>query len=133
MASIFMLDTDICSYIIRENPKELKDAFIAHQNDLICISIITYAELIYGALNNPSKQLQKKLEQFISLVQIIDWTENSAHQYAKIRQVLTTNGTPIGNIDMMIAAAALASDAELVTNNKKHFRIVPNLKIADWV
>ena len=128
MTSLFMLDTDICSYIIRENPKELKDVFITHQNDIICISVITYTELAYGALNNPSKQLKQKLEQFISLVQIIDWTEGCAHQYAKIRQALTAAGTPIGNMDMLIAAAALATDAELVTNNKKHFRLVPGLK-----
>jgi len=133
MASLFMLDTDICSYIIRENPKELKDVFITHKLDVICISVITYAELMYGALNNPSKRLKHKLEQFASLVQIIDWTEGCAHQYAKIRQVLTAAGTPIGNMDILIAAAALATDAELVTNNKKHFCLVPGLKIADWM
>jgi len=133
MASLFMLDTDICSYIIRDNPKELKDVFIAHQRDVIYISVITYAELMYGVLNNPSKRLEQKMEQFISLVQIIDWTEGCARRYAKIRQALTAAGTLIGNMDMMIAAAALATDAELVTNNKKHFCLVPDLKIADWV
>ena len=133
MSKLFMLDTDICSYIIRENPKELKDVFIAHQNDEICISVITYAELMYGALNNPSTKLKLKLEQFVSLVQIINWTESCASQYSKIRQFLTSTGALIGNMDMMIAAAALAIDAELVTNNKKHFQLMPNLKIADWV
>ena len=128
-----MLDTDICNYIIRENPKEFKDVFIAHQNDKICISVITYAELMYGALKNPSNRLQQKLAQFVSLLQIIDWTAGCAHQYAKIRLTLTATGDIIGNMDMMIAAAALSTDAELVTNNIKHFRLVPDLKIADWV
>ena len=82
MAEIFMLDTDVSSYIIRENPQQLRDVFVAHQKDSICISSVTYAELMFGLLNNHSERLGRKIKQFVSLVQILDWTDQAAIQYA---------------------------------------------------
>ena len=133
MPGKYMLDTDISSYLIRENPRELMDVFVTHKNDDICISSITYAELQYGLLNNYSERLDKKINQFVSLVEIIDWTSSAALKYANIRCHLKKSGTPIGNMDMLIAASAISIDAALVTNNKKHFSIIPALKIADWL
>ncbi len=133
MASIFMLDTDICSYIMKGAPKELSDALITHGDDTICISVITYAELMFGVLNRQSRKLEKKLEQFLALVHVMDWSDSAARQYAEIRLYLERKGNPIGNMDILIAAAAIAMDAKLVTNNRKHFENIPNLKIADWL
>lgn len=133
MEQIFMLDTDICSYIIREQPRELVDAFEAHENDVICISSITYAELMYGLLNNRSERLERKIGQLVSLVEIMDWSDTAARKYAEIKIFLKKAGTSVGNMDMLIAAAALAVNAQLVTNNKKHFEMIPELKIANWV
>lgn len=132
MPDIYMLDTDICSYIIR-NQQELADVFIKRQHNDIRISAITYAELLYGVKKSGSLRVEKEVKRFLPLVRVQDWNETSAQHYANIKDFLTKKGLPICNIDMLIAAAALATDAELVTNNKKHFCLVPDLKIADWV
>ncbi len=123
----------ISSYLIRETPKEWMDVFIAHKEEGICISSVTYAELSFGLRNRYSERLYKKISQFISLVEIVDWTSSAALQYADIKYHLKKSGTPIGNMDMLIAASAMSIDAALVTNNKKHFSIIPDLKIADWI
>ena len=133
MAEIFMLDADVSSYIIRENPQQLRDVFVAHQKDSICISSVTYAELMFGLLNNHSERLEHKIKQFVSLVQILDWTDKAAIKYAEIKIFLKKSGTPIGNMDMLIAAAAIAAEAQLVSHNKKHFSLVPGLRIANWL
>ena len=133
MPNVFMLDTDVCSYIIRKKPKELENVFISHQDDVICMSVITYAALQYGVLNKQSARLKQQVDDFISLIKVIDWTDATARRYAEIRHHLTKTGRTIGNMDILIAAAALAMNAQLVTNNKKHFSGVPGLQIADWL
>ena len=133
MADVFMLDTDVSSYIIRETPRGLMDVFVAHKDDLICISVVTYAELLYGLRNRYSERLERKIDNFVFLLVLMDWTDRAARCYAEICHALKKAGTPIGNMDLMIASAAIAADAQLVTNNKKHFERVPNLKIADWL
>ena len=128
-----MLDTDICSYIIKKKPKELEETFLAHQEDIVCVSVITYAELQYGVLNKQSARLKEQVDDFISLLKVVDWTDAAARKYAEIRHLLTKSGNTIGNMDLLIASAALAMDAQLVTNNKKHFGVIPELRIADWL
>ena len=131
MPKTYLLDTDICIDIIR-NQRELADVFIEHQGDDICISVITYAELLYGVINSGSSRIETEVKRFLSLVRVLDWNEVAARHYADIKDFLKKNGSPIGNMDMLIAAAALAINVPLVTNNKKHFSLVPNLKVADW-
>ena len=131
MPQTYLLDTDICSYIIR-NQREVADDFIKRQDDDICISVITYAELLYGVKNSGSNKIETEVKRFLSLVRVLDWSEAAARHYADIKHFLKKNGSPIGNMDMLIAATAIAINVPLVTNNKKHFRLVPNLTIADW-
>jgi len=133
MAEIYFLDTDVCSYIIKHRPAVLKNTFLKHKNDTICISVVTYAELLYGLEKNPSERLARAVAEFVSLVHVVDWNRAAAQKYAKIRHVLTKKGQIIGSLDMQIAAAAWAVDAQLVTNNKKHFGNIEGLKIADWI
>ena len=133
MASIFMLDTDICSYLMKGASEQLAHSIIEHKDDTLCISAITYAELMFGILNRQSKKLEKKLEQLLALVRVMDWSDSAARQYAEIRHHLLQKGIPIGNMDILIAAAAIAIDARLVTNNRRHFERIPKLKIADWL
>jgi len=132
MPKTYMLDTDICSYVIR-NQRELADVFIKHQHEDICISVVTYAELLYGVKNSGSHRVETEVKRFLPLVRVLDWSEAAASHYADIKYFLKKNGAPVGNMDMLIAAAALAINAPLVTNNKKHFSLVPNLAIADWL
>jgi tRNA(fMet)-specific endonuclease VapC len=133
MAEIYMLDTDICSYIIRERPTRLKNVFLEHAKDAICISAATYAELLYGLEKKPSEKLERDIREFVILVKIEDWNYAAAQKYAKLRHYLTSKGRVISDLDMQIVAAALAMNARLVTNNKRHFGIVPELALADWL
>ena len=132
MPETYMLDTDICSYIIK-NKRELADVFIKHQHEDICISVITYAELLYGVKKSGSHRVETEVKRFLPLVKVLDWDEATAKHYVDIKDFLKKNGTPIGNMDMMIAAAAIAVDATLVTNNEKHFGKVYGLKITNWL
>jgi tRNA(fMet)-specific endonuclease VapC len=132
MTETYMLDTDICGYIIKNRTEELRKIFLAHQDEDLCISAVTYAEMLYGLENKPSKKLAGDISAFVSLVRIVDWNQAAAREYAKIRHFLTVNGKIIGDLDMQIAAAALAMGATLITHNKKHFGLVPELSIRDW-
>jgi tRNA(fMet)-specific endonuclease VapC len=130
--AFYMLDTDTCSYIIRENNKRAAKKFISHSDDHICISSVTYAELRFGALNKNSEKLNTRINHFASLVHIIDFGKDAAEEYAKIRLFLERGGKPIGNMDMLIAACTLAVGAVLVTNNRRHFSLIPGLSLENW-
>ncbi|MBQ7649667.1 MAG: type II toxin-antitoxin system VapC family toxin [Victivallales bacterium] len=127
-----MLDTDISSYIIRGTEKQLLDIFSCNL-DNICVSVITLAELQYGALKRNNSQLTAKVNSFCALVQQIEWNYDSAKAYARLRTMLEDRGNLIGSMDMMIAASALAEDVILVTNNVRHFSRVDGLRIENWL
>jgi tRNA(fMet)-specific endonuclease VapC len=133
MPETYMLDTDICSYIIKNRPVGLKDVFKEHEKDDLCISTVTCAELLYGLEKKRSDKLERDIDALVALVRVVDWNYLAARKYAKIRHHLASTGKVISDLDMQIAAAALAMDAKLVTNNKKHFGLVPDLPIADWL
>jgi tRNA(fMet)-specific endonuclease VapC len=127
-----MLDTDTSSYLIRENDASLAEKIMGHEKDHFCISSVTYAELRFGALKKGSEKLNSRIRHFIGLVHIIDFGNGAAEEYAKIRLALEKNGTPIGNLDMLIASCAIAMGAVLVTNNQRHFSLVPGLVLENW-
>ena len=127
----YILDTDISSYLIRGDHEAVTRKF-SELYDSCVISSITAAELQYGAKKRNNKQLTQKVKAFCDLVEIIPWDEDAAKAYAKLRVALETSGTPIGNMDMLIAASALARKAVLVTNNTEHFSRVKDLKLGNW-
>jgi tRNA(fMet)-specific endonuclease VapC len=128
-----MLDTDICSYIIRERPLKVFEHFEALKMDQICISAVTYAELIYGVEHSSSKKINRSIvNQFVKHLSIIDWNKKAAEHYGNIRAILQADGNIIGAMDMMIAAHARSRKMVLVTNNEKHFKRVPKLQIENW-
>lgn len=127
----YILDTDISSYLIRGDHETVTKKF-SELYDSCAISSITAAELQYGAKKRNNKQLTQKVKAFCDLVEIIPWDEDAAKAYAKLRVALETSGTPIGNMDMLIAASALARKAVLVTNNTEHFSRVKDLKLGNW-
>ncbi len=128
-----MLDTDICSYIIRERPIEVFEHFETLKMDQLCISVVTYAELIYGVEHSSSKTINKTIvEQFVKHLNVIDWDKKAAEHYGNIRERLQVQGNIIGAMDMMIAAHARSQKMILVTNNEKHFKRVPKLKVENW-
>jgi len=129
----YMLDTDMSSYVIKENNPALAREFVKRQGEVISISVITYAELRFGSLHRKSQRLSERINRFIRLVSIIDFDTAAADEYAKIRELLTSKGAPIGDMDMLIAACASSSGAVLVTNNQRHFSQIPGLVIENWL
>ena len=127
----YMLDTDIASYLIRGDHPEVTTKFTELFEDCV-ISSITAAELLYGAKKRNNRTLTQKVQALCNLMTIIPWNEEAADAYAKLRVALETSGTPIGSMDMLIAASAIAEDVTLVTNNIEHFSRIPSLKIENW-
>ena len=128
----YMLDTDVSSYLIRGDHPEVLEQLRKHLDE-VCISCITEAELQYGAMKRNNRRLTQKGNLFSDLIPCIDWTQSTAKVYAGLRTELEAQGTPIGSMDMMIAASALAEDVTLVTNNVAHFSKVKGLKLENWV
>lgn len=127
----YMLDTDISSYLIRGDHPEVTDAFRQHFPD-VCISAITAAELQYGAQKRESQLLTRNVNAYCNLVPICEWTREAAETYAEMRVELEKHGTPVGSLDMLIAASAIAEGAILVTNNIAHFSKIGKLRIENW-
>ena len=127
----FMLDTDIASYLIRGDHPGVTEKFTEFYENCV-MSSITAAELQYGARKRNNRVLTKKVQALCNLLTIIPWNDEAANAYAKLRVELETAGTPIGNMDMLIAASAIAENAILVTNNVEHFSKVVSLKIENW-
>ena len=134
MTSTYMLDTDICSYVIRSRHPALRSQIQHVAAENIVISVVTQAELLYGIKPFPSQHLRREeVALFLRLANTLPWSSSAAEAYADIRHALTTSGQLIGELDMMIAAHALAHSCILVTNNIRHFgRLVPPLQLENW-
>jgi tRNA(fMet)-specific endonuclease VapC len=131
---LYMLDTDTCRYIIKDRPASVRTKFQQLQMEQICISIITYAELLYGVERSSSQRINRSIvDDFVKHLTIQQWDEAAANHYAPIRNHLQSTGQPIGGMDMQIAAHALSLNATLVTNNQRHFSRVPELVTDNWV
>lgn len=130
----FMLDTNICIYIIKRKPSNVIKRFIQTEISQIGISSITLSELSYGvSKSSRPEQNQLALAQFIAPLEIMPYGDEAAQYYGDLRTHLEKQGTPIGSLDMLIAAHALSIGCTLVTNNEKEFIRIPNLKIDNWV
>ena len=131
---MYMLDTDICSYIIRLRPQSVLEKFKQVNASDICISVVTQAELLYGVERSSSQKINHEIvESFINRLVILDWDSNAAKHYAYLRASMEAKGKNIGNLDMMIAAHALSIGATVVTNNQRHFDMVDGLKVENWL
>ena len=134
MAPLHLLDTDIASFIIKARSPEVEARLATVPPDRVCVSAVTRAELIYGLKRLlPTHRLHIAVRQFFRIVRVLAWDADAADWYAEIRHQLTTTGQLIGEMDMMIAAHALAIGAVLVTNNTRHFaRVAAPLALANW-
>ncbi len=118
----YMLDTNICSYILREKPLPVLERFNKLKMEQICISVVTYAELIYGVEHSSSKKINRQVvDDFVRHLDVLNWDKAAAEHYGNIRAKLRAKGSPIGSMDMMIAAHARSQKMIIVTNNLKHF------------
>ncbi len=129
----FLLDTNICIYIIKKKPSKVLQKFKTYNVGDIGISSITVAELEYGVQKSqfPQKN-QKALDQFLLPLKIAEFNHAATIMYGEIRVRLEKQGTPIGSLDTLIAAHAMSLKVILVTNNEKEFKRVPNLKLENW-
>jgi tRNA(fMet)-specific endonuclease VapC len=129
--SLLMLDTDISSYIIKKRPAALLERFEKH-TERLCVSVITAAELQFGAEKADRPALRSLVQGFLERLAILDWTQGVVPHYARIRAALERSGMPIGNMDLLIASHAVSEGYAVVTNNVKHFSHVPGLKVEVW-
>ncbi len=129
-----MLDTNICIYIIKQKPGSALQRFAAFPVGDIGISVITLAELEYGASKSrePARN-REALEQFVSPLEIAAFNRQATIAYGQTRALLEKRGRPIGSMDLLIAAHALSLNVRLVTNNVTEFKRVPGLKVENWV
>jgi tRNA(fMet)-specific endonuclease VapC len=130
----YMLDTNICSYILRSRPLSVKIRFDQVGANNLSVSTVVLAELYYGAARHPKgNAIRKEINDFISRLDVFAWDEKAADHYGAVRAAMEKSGTPIGAMDMMIAAHARSRKATLVTNDTRHFEKVPGLLVANWV
>ncbi len=131
-----MLDTNICIYTIKKKPESVLEKFKQEfiNGEGLCISAITLAELKHGVEKSscPEKN-ELALAQLLTALTVLPFDDLSAIEYGKICAYLQKRGTPIGTMDMLIAAHARANKLTLVTNNTREFERVPDLKLENWV
>jgi tRNA(fMet)-specific endonuclease VapC len=131
----YLLDTNICIYIINEKPKKILKKFERYPVHEFGISSITHAELQYGVAKGKNKNTnQTALDQFLMPLTIIPFRgEKLVAYYGEIRALLESKGKAIGPLDMLIAAHALSMDLTIISNNIKEFSRIPNLKCENWI
>jgi len=130
----FLLDTNICIYIIKKKPADVINRFKNIDPGDIAISSITLAELQFGVMksSDPVKN-QEALNKFITPLEIVDFDYFDTFEYGKIRAFLESKGTPIGPLDTLIASQALSKGLILVSNNLKEFSRIPDLLMENWL
>jgi len=130
----YILDTNICIYIIKQKPPEVFDKFSTLKPGVVAMSLVTYAELLFGAnRSNQSEQSHNILQELVTIIPSLTMESLVADHYADIRADLASKGNLIGNNDLWIAAHVRALDKTLVTNNLKEFSRVNGLKMENWV
>lgn len=128
-----MLDTNMISDLIRNPGGGAGRRVALLQDGDLMTSIIVAAELRYGVAKKGSERLTNLVESVLADFEILPWEAPADVHYAAIRNGLSRSGQPIGDMDMLIAAHALALDAVLVTDNEREFSRVPGLKIENWL
>jgi len=130
----YLLDTNICIYLIKKRPPKVLEQFRQHSPQDVSISVITLFELEYGIEKSQYKQRSKSaLAKFLQSLNLVHLDHSSAIESAKIRAQLEIKGMPIGPYDLLIAGIARAQNMILVTNNTKEFKRVDNLPLENWV
>lgn len=128
----FMLDTDICIYVINARPAPVLERFLAHEAQGLGISAVTAAELYFGVRKSGSRRNLLALDRFLAPLEIADFGADAARAYGEVRSALEKKGASIGPFDTQIAAHALALDVTLVSNNSREFKRVPKLRFENW-
>ena len=135
--TVYMLDTNICSFLIRKKPVYLLDKLqhVVISGHPVVISSITYAELCFGAINKKaSPKMPGIVTEFVErLDAVLSWDQKAVEASTHIKQKLESKGLPIGHNDILIAGHCLSIAATLVTDNMREFKRVDRLKVENWV
>ncbi len=130
---MYLLDTNICIFIKNKKPIHVLEKLHKEIDKRICISSITIAELQFGVYNSQNIEKNRiSLTEFLAPFEILDFDDNDAEEFGKLRSYLKKEGKLIGPYDMLIAAQAIVKELILVTNNTEEFKRICNLKIEDW-
>jgi tRNA(fMet)-specific endonuclease VapC len=133
MEARFLLGTDICIYVRQKRSASLLQRFHALHPGEAAVSVITYGELLYGAIKRGQMATEReKWRELVHLLPVFPLPVETSEKYGAIRAELEASGKVIGNNDLWIAAHAMAAGLILVTNNEKEFRRVRGLKIKNW-
>jgi tRNA(fMet)-specific endonuclease VapC len=134
VTELFMLDTDICAFILRRSSAALLERLTSVPPDQQVISVVTYAELLYGAqVSSRRNANHAAVEALARQLRVVDWTREAASDYSRIRASFKAAGSMIVANDLMIAAHASSMDATVVTNNEADYRRVRGLRVANWL
>lgn len=128
----YMLDTNICIYIINARPPAVLARFRRERLGSISISSVTAAELAFGVAKSGSARNREALEMFLAPLEVLPFDASAIWHYGDLRAALERRGEPIGALDTMIAAHAMASNTILVTNNTREFARVAGLRLENW-
>jgi len=128
----YLLDTNICIYIINSKPPHVLERFRRERLGDIAISSVTASELTYGVVRSGSEKNRQALALFFAPLEILPVDVSVIWHYGEIRSDLEKRGTPIGSLDTMIAAHARAIGAVLVTNNVRELSRVEGLRVENW-
>jgi tRNA(fMet)-specific endonuclease VapC len=127
----YMLDTNTVSHVVKQHPNVVRH-MVGVPMASLCISTITAGEMLYGLARRPDAlRLRSVVTEFIRRVDVLPWDFSAAERYGMVRAALETAGKPLGSLDMLIAAHALAAGAVLVTNDHAFDRIT-QLQFEDW-
>jgi len=129
---IYMLDTNICVFVITARPARVLARFRQERIGSVGISSVTAAELAFGVAKSGSARNREALEMFLAPLEILPFDDSVIWCYGDLRAGLERRGQAIGALDTMIAAHALASNTILVTNNTREFARVPELRLQNW-
>ena len=129
----YMLDTNICIYAIKHKPDTVIRNFLSHDPEELCISAITYAELMHGVEKSMAAERNRiAVSLFLSPITILQFDERAAEEYGRIKAELEKKGILIGSMDTLIAGHAKSRGLIIVTNNTREFNRVVGLTVEDW-
>lgn len=128
----YLLDTNAISHALKFPAGPVGRRLFEEDADALCTSIVVVAELRFGYMRRGSERLKRDVETLVGSLDILPWESPAEWKYAELRLALERAGTPIGQMDMLIAAHALALDAVVVTANEREFMRVPGLKVENW-
>ena len=126
------LDINICSYVLRRRPASMVERFARLDRGQLWLSAIVAAELRFGAAKLASVQFSAAVEAWLAGFEVRPWPNDATHHYASIRVALERIGQPVGGMDLLIAAHAMAEESVVVTNNAREFLRVPGLAVEEW-